>query len=341
MSVALLYDPVCQQHVTGAHVENGERLDAIWREIEAEGLTTRLLLPASRPASRAQVATIHKSAYVERVRDVALSGGGHLDADTVIARGSFDAALAAAGSAISAVDVVISGQARAAFALVRPPGHHARPGRGMGFCLFNSVAIAAQHALDAYGLQRVLIVDFDAHHGNGTQEAFYSSPHVLYISSHVSPFYPGTGYAFETGSGEGEGLTVNVPLPYDAGDDGMRRVYEEIVQPLAKRFEPQLMLVSAGYDIHWADPLTPLAVSARGITQIVATLASLADTLCGGRLALVLEGGYDLQALSIGVAATLRRLLGNMEIADPLGPFAGDEADCSHVIEQVRRIHKL
>jgi acetoin utilization deacetylase AcuC-like enzyme len=341
MSVALLSDPACREHDPTWHPESRDRLDAIDEALTASGLHSRLLHPPVRPATFDQIAAVHAPAYIREVEAIAQRGGGRLDVDTLISPGSFRAALAAAGCAIGAVDVVMQGQADAAFAVVRPPGHHARPWRGMGFCLFNNVAIAARYALDVYHLQRILIVDMDAHHGNGTQETFDASPQVFYFSTHQFPFYPGTGRADETGQGPGKGFTVNVPLPAQTGDDGFGRAYAEILAPLARRYHPQLILVSAGYDIHWADPLTEMGASVSGIAQIMATIQSLALELCAGRLALMLEGGYDRAALKAATTATLQVLLHDERIADPLGPFVGHPADVTDTLAHVKAIHRL
>ena len=226
--------------------------------------------------------------------------------DTVISPGSYDAAMLAAGAATAAVDAVMEG-ARAAFALVRPPGHHARYNSAMGFCLFNNMAVAAQHAVKKYGLERVMIVDWDVHHGNGTQDYFYERDDVLFFSSHRYPFYPGTGAANETGRGKGEGYTVNVPLPAGTGDGRYKEVFDDVVAPLARRYRPQLILVSAGYDAHLADPLGGMAVSVAGFSEMARTVRSLADEIaeCEGRVAAVLEGGYNVEALAASVMATI------------------------------------
>jgi acetoin utilization deacetylase AcuC-like enzyme len=210
-----------------------------------------------------------------------------------------------------------------AFALIRPPGHHATPWQAMGFCLFNNIAIAAKHALANLGIERLLILDFDVHHGNGTQEAFYSDPSVLYFSTHQYPFYPGTGAIEETGSGEGEGTTVNMPLPGWCGDEEYLRTFEQVLAPVARRFQPQLILVSAGYDAHWMDNISSMQVSISGYVQMAGIIKGLAAELCGGRLVFALEGGYNLPALAASIRATLDVLLGNPGGADPLGQPPG------------------
>jgi acetoin utilization deacetylase AcuC-like enzyme len=243
----------------------------------------------------------------------------------VISRDSYTAALCAAGAACRAVDVVLApaGPGAGAFALGRPPGHHACRDLAMGFCLFNNVAVAARHAQREHGVERVLIVDWDVHHGNGTQEIFYADGSVGYFSTHQWPFYPGTGKWTERGVGSGEGSTCNVPLPAGTGDAGYVAAFAGVLVPFARRFAPDLILVSAGYDAHYADPLGQMAVSTRGFAALTGVVAGLATELCGGRLAFVLEGGYDLEALGAGVVATLECLNGTCvsRDAEP-GPLA-------------------
>jgi acetoin utilization deacetylase AcuC-like enzyme len=213
----------------------------------------------------------------------------------------------------------------------------------MGFCLFNNVAIAARYAQQRHGLERVLIIDFDVHQGNGTQEAFYDDPDVLYFSTHQYPFYPGTGDVGETGSGAGRGATVNVPLPAGCGDDQYRQVYREILIPVARRFQPELILLSAGYDAHWADQIAMMEMSIRGFADIVTIINELVDELCGGRLLITLEGGYHLEALAYGVKATLDVLLGNSDVDDPLGQprYSRQARSIDPLLDRVRRVHRL
>jgi acetoin utilization deacetylase AcuC-like enzyme len=294
--VTVVYHDAFLEHATGAHPENAERLRRTvdrFRGPEAE-VATRWATPE--PADPAAIARVHRREYVDSLREFARRGGGYLDPDTVAGERSWEAALLAAGAAIRAVDLALGDPPTRSFALVRPPGHHALADRAMGFCLLNNVAIAAAHAR-ARGCHRVAIVDFDVHHGNGTQDAFYRDPDVLYVSTHQYPFYPGTGAAHERGEGPGEGTTLNLPVP--AGTDG-----EEILDLLQskaaealRRFGPDVLLASAGFDAFENDPLGGLDLTRRDFRRIGRFLATLADEVCGGRLASVLEGGYNLEEL--------------------------------------------
>jgi len=307
------------RHDTGQHVENARRLEAIISHLEQTGLKEQLTLVNPRPATIEELALVHHEEYIADIRGTAERGGGWLDADTVMSADSYEAALYAAGGAIVATEAVMNGEVNSAFALVRPPGHHATSRRAMGFCLFNNVAIAAKYALEEFGLEHILIIDFDVHHGNGTQEAFYDNPQVLYISTHQYPFYPGTGSVEETGIEMAAGTTVNIPLPAGCGDVEYERVFQQIVVQTAERFRPQLILVSAGYDPHWADDLALMQVSVAGFAQMAKIVKGLAAELCEGRLVFTLEGGYNLTALAASVKATFEALLGEIDIEDPLG----------------------
>jgi acetoin utilization deacetylase AcuC-like enzyme len=318
--VGYVYDPVYLRHETGEHPENPQRLEAIMALLARSGLKERLALIEPRPATEKELALVHREAYITRIKEIGQAGGGYLDSETIISPGSFDAALYAAGGVIRAVDAVMAAEANAVFALVRPPGHHATPGQAMGFCIFNNVAIAASYALKKHGLKRVAVIDFDVHHGNGTQEAFVNDPAVLYVSTHQYPHYPGSGGIGETGRGQAAGTKVNIPLPRGCGDAEYQRVFEQIIIPVVKRFHPGLILVSAGYDPHWADGLAEMRVTVKGFAWMVSTIKALADELCEGRLVLGLEGGYNLEALAYSVKATFDVLLGETEIEDRLGP---------------------
>ena len=340
MSTAYVYDPVFLEHDRPGHVERRERLSATMQLLAQKELLGKLVEVQATLVPMEHLLAVHHEDYVKRAKEVAEGGGGNLDSDTYLNSRSYEVALTAAGGMLNLVDAILDGKADNGFALVRPPGHHALPGRGMGFCLFNNVAVGAAYALNHKGLSRVLIADFDLHHGNGTQEAFYSTDQVLYFSTHQYPYYPGTGHWSEIGVGQGEGFSVNVPLPPGVGDEGYERVFDEILYPVAERFRPELILVSAGYDAHWADPLGMMQLSSTGYGHLTETLKQIADEVCNGRLALTLEGGYDLEALSHSIAATLQTLMGG-EIDDPLGPAPHPGIPVDDIVIDVKGVHRL
>ena len=347
--VALLYDPAVLEHrPPEGHPERPARVQAVMDLLEQSGMLDRLTRLPVTPATRAQIELVHTPEYLDFVEQVVAAGGGYLDAeDTVASPGSWNAATAAAGASIGAVDAVMAGGMDASCAVVRPPGHHAPPDRAMGFCILNNAAVAAAHARAKYGLSRVLLVDFDVHHGNGTQDCFYDSPEVLYFSTHQSPAYPFTGAVEEVGSGAGVGYTVNVPLPPDVGEAGFLQAFETILRPLARRYQPELVVVSAGYDAHWRNSRYVQGIrerlTVRGLAALSQSLQEISDTYCPGRLVGILEGGYDLEALAYGVLGTLRVWLGDLEIDDPLGPppASAQEPDITALLERVCRVHSL
>jgi acetoin utilization deacetylase AcuC-like enzyme len=343
MRVGLVYDPIYLEHDTGGHVENSRRLTETMSHLTKTGIKDKLTSLAPRAASVEELAMVHTPEYISYVKAKAAEGGGWLDPDTVISPKSYEAALYAAGGVIVAVEQVMNGAVDSAFALVRPPGHHAVRSRAMGFCIFSNVAIAARFARARFKLERVLIADFDVHHGNGTQEAFYSDPEVLYFSTHEFPFYPGTGRTEEIGTGEGEGTTVNFPMVAGWGDEEYLQAFHEVLVPVARRFRPQLILVSAGFDAHWADQLAMMQVTVTGFAQMTIVLKELAAELCRGNLVFALEGGYNLQALASSIKAVFDVLLGNPETDDPLGePSAGIRpGGFDEHIEAIRKIHHL
>ena len=306
MQTGYVYHDDYLKHDTGLHPENGGRLEAIMDGLKESPYFSRLILIEPVPAKADQIHYIHTSDLIRTVRDFS-SGKMHLDPDTPTCSHSYDIALLAAGGVISAVNAVMDGM-DSVFALVRPPGHHAGPDKSMGFCLFNNIAIATRHA-QKKGLEKVLIVDWDVHHGNGTQKAFYEDSSVLYFSIHQFPHYPGTGSMDETGAGDGSGYNINVPLPSGAGDPDYLYIFNEILVPAARKFKPDIILVSAGQDGHRDDPLAGMNLTSEGFGQMTAIVRSLAKELCGGKLVLALEGGYNYDALSKSVVMIFRALM--------------------------------
>jgi acetoin utilization deacetylase AcuC-like enzyme len=313
----LLHHPASLGHDTGAHPERAARMVAVGQALDAVdwlGADVRL----APEATREQLEAVHDPTHLRRVEATSARGGGMLDPDTVVSAGSWQAALRAAGGSVALVDALLAGEAEVGAALHRPPGHHATADRAMGFCLVNSVAVAARHALDAHGLERVLVVDWDVHHGNGTNDVFHREPRVLFASVHASPLYPGTGPAGDAGSGPGEGFTVNVPVPDGSGDATWCSVVEHALVPLGLAYEPGLVLVSAGFDAHADDPLAGCTVSDAGFAAMAGSVRRLAEAL-GVPLGLVLEGGYDLRALARSLVASLGVLTADAAPAAPAG----------------------
>jgi acetoin utilization deacetylase AcuC-like enzyme len=294
------------EHETGAHPERAERIVAITTELGTHDWAGYELVP-SPPASDQALTAVHAEVHVERIRRLADAGGGSIDADTVMSARSFVAAQHAAGGAIELVDRVLGGTAPTGFSVHRPPGHHATATRAMGFCLFNSVAVAARWALDHHGLERVMIVDFDVHHGNGTNDIFSADPRVLFVSVHESPLYPGSGPATDVGTGAGEGFNVNLPVASGSGDETYVGMIEAIAVPLAGVFRPQLLLVSAGFDAHRDDPLATCTVTEGGFAAMVGLLRDAGAAL-GVPVAAALEGGYGLDGLARSLRVSMEAL---------------------------------
>ncbi len=337
--LAIVRDPLYLEHSNGPdHPERPERLLAIDRMLESFPLRGRLEELPARDAGPEEIGWIHERAYVDRLARTAGRERTWLDPDTAAGPRSYAAALRAAGGVLEAVRAVLEGRVRAAFAFVRPPGHHAEADRAMGFCLFNNVAIGAAWALRAGGLKRVLVVDWDVHHGNGTMHAFYSSPSVLVFSIHQYPYYPGTGLAREIGSGAGEGYTVNAPLPGGQTDEDYLYVLHTILAPIARRYSPELILVSAGFDAHRRDPLAGMRLSAEGFGRMAALVRRLAEESGGGRVVLALEGGYDLEALPESASRVLEAFLeaGGPEGPPPGAPDAATRAVARELADRLR-----
>jgi acetoin utilization deacetylase AcuC-like enzyme len=312
-------DPASERHVNHlAGVEAPERFAAALAGVEkAERSGVVVEWRPCRPAEDAALATVHDPVYLEHLREMSASGGGYLCLDTAVGSGSWEAASLASGAACSAVESALSGET--AFAIVRPPGHHAGRDYGMGFCLTNHVAVAARCALSR-GLERIAVLDWDVHHGNGTQDIFYDEDRILYLSSHQSPFYPGTGKAGEVGEGQGRGFTANVPLPAGSGEDVYAAAFAGVFVPLLREFGPEVILVSAGFDAHAADLLGGMALGSDSFGRFAALILGLSHEIGAAPPAFVLEGGYNLDALTESVAATMR----GVHDEPPDWEFAGD-----------------
>jgi acetoin utilization deacetylase AcuC-like enzyme len=308
----LLYGDIYLEHRTPAGFpERPQRLSAIMDRLRETGLLSQLVALSPRDAPVEALMEVHDAGYLTEVKDACARGGGFFlgDSDVPISPRSYDAAVAAAGGVLAAVDAVMDGTVRNAFCAVRPPGHHAMRDRAMGFCLINNVAVAARHIQKRHELSKVLIVDWDVHHGNGTQAAFYRDPTVLYFSVHRWPHYPGSGAATETGTGAGEGFTINVPLPAGASDADYAEAFQKKLTPAALAFRPDFVLISAGFDAHIDDPLGGMRLTAQGFADLTQIVKAVAEECCRGRLVSVLEGGYGLRALADSVEAHLRALI--------------------------------
>jgi len=356
MTTALIYDPIFLEHLTPAdHPEQPERLRRAIEVLEALNWMERegLVHLPPRAASEDELALIHGPAYIEHVKH-AVERAARLEieserksrffaTDTYVSAKSYEAAIRAAGAPLTAIDAVLKGEIDNAYCLVRPPGHHALKDSAMGFCLFNNVAIAARYAIEKHGLERVMIVDYDVHHGNGTQDAFYDDPRVLYFSTHQAPFYPGTGLSDELGEGPGLGTTINVPLPATTDFGPYDAVFRQVLAPAADRFNPQLILVSAGFDAHWSDPIGDMYLSTAAFFQLNRVIIKLAELLCNGRLVMVQEGGYNIEAMAGCVATSINQLLGDDAAVDSLGKAPDNEftLNLDVLIGELRRIHNL
>lgn len=310
-ATGLVYHPTYLQHITGpGHPERPERLTAIIDDLDRSGLLQKLTRIQPRAADLNWVEAVHTPDYVNAVKKACAQGVQWMDSpDTPICSSSYDVALLAVGGVLAAIDAVMAGTVSNAFCAVRPPGHHATANKAMGFCLFNNVAIGARYVQKRWHAHKVLIVDWDVHHGNGTQQAFYSDPSVLYFSVHRFPFYPGTGAAGERGAGDGLGYIINVPLPAASGDEAFITSFRQRLVPAADDFRPNFILISAGFDAHRDDPLGGMRMSEDGYAALTRIVMEIAGQHCNGRLVSVLEGGYNLQALARCVRAHLLQLL--------------------------------
>jgi acetoin utilization deacetylase AcuC-like enzyme len=313
----LVYHPLYLEHLTGAHPESPERLVSIVRGLEETGLLDAVVRVEPRHASDEDILRVHSAEHLARVRTAAARGVNMLDADTVLSEKSCEAATLAAGGLLEALDWIMEGKIDNALCLVRPPGHHATPDRAMGFCLFNNAAVAAAYLKDVHGVEKVLIVDWDLHHGNGTQDIFYSDPSVFYFSVHQSPHYPGTGSVTERGAGKGLGFTLNVPVPGGTGEEEYLEIFREALRDAAYAFSPDFVILSAGFDSHRDDPLGDLNMTEEGFASLTRFVLDIASDCSGGRLLSTLEGGYNLSALSGSVRAHLKELLSAIDGISP------------------------
>jgi acetoin utilization deacetylase AcuC-like enzyme len=319
--------PRYAEHDLPGHPESAERIRAVWRGMDESGLTSRLKSLDVHALDADVALSVHTPEYLELLRRVsATSTTIHLDPDTYAGPDAMTIALLSAGGAVGAVDSVLNDGATNGLAAIRPPGHHAMPDRGMGFCLLGNVAIAARHAQSRYGIERILIVDYDVHHGNGTEAMFYDDPSILYVSTHQYPFYPGTGAAIDIGTGDANYATV----------------FEHIIWPAAERFDPQLVLVSVGFDAYWADPLAAMRLTLNGYSQLAGEVIRMAQRFCEGRVVFALEGGYHADALHYGVSNVARLLLGDPPI-DPPGtrPSPRPEPDIDTLLGRLQQLHGL
>jgi acetoin utilization deacetylase AcuC-like enzyme len=310
--MTLLYsDPLFLKHDTGRHPETAQRLRSISARLDKAGLVKKCTAGTYQPLTEAAVARLHAAKQVQSVKQLAAHGGGRIDPDTVVSPDSFTVALAAAGACVAAVDAVLKGTDHTALCLVRPPGHHATPTRSMGFCLFNNIALAAHHARKAHSLSRILIVDFDVHHGNGTQDIFYEDGEVMFFSIHRygMGFYPGTGAADETGRGKGAGHTLNAPIRFGTSRKDYHAAFDKALEKAANTIKPELVLLSAGFDAHGKDPIGSLGLETEDFTTLTRKVLAVAKTHAKGRLVSCLEGGYNLDALAESVQAHLEELL--------------------------------
>ncbi|GCE24905.1 histone deacetylase [Dictyobacter alpinus] len=363
MTTALVYDPIFLEHlVPQGHPERPQRMEMSIGYLKALNWLERpgLVQLAPRAASIDELTTVHEREYIREVEELsqqaaeadASTGTANslqLGTDTFVSAKTYEAALKAAGAPLTALDAIMKGEINNAYCLVRPPGHHAVAEAGFGFCIFNNVAVAARYALDHYGLERVMIVDYDVHHGNGTQETFYADPRVLYFSAHQFPFFPGTGETEELGEGAAHGTNINIALPAGSGYEIYEPIFRQVLAPAADRFNPQLILVSAGFDAHWKEAeghtgVQPgMRLSTAGFAKLNEIIIKLADTLCEGRLIMVQEGGYDLDVVASGVATSINQLLGGVEAVDNYGqaPDIDYQLNTDVVISELRRIHQL
>jgi acetoin utilization deacetylase AcuC-like enzyme len=337
----ILKDKRYMDHDMGPyHPESPQRLEVIYdmlEEPDMEGLFTEI---QPRRAKKEEIEFIHSKEYIDLIASTDGEESVYLDGDTRTSPGSYKAALLAAGGFCEAVSMVNSGRLKNAFGLIRPPGHHAERSRAMGFCIFNNIAIGARYAQEHLGLQRILIIDWDLHHGNGTQHSFEDDPSILYFSTHQYPFYPGTGSYYETGTGKGEGFTINVPLSTGYGEGEFIAIFERLLKPVALEFKPDIILVSAGFDIHESDPLGGMRVRSEGFAGMMASLMGISDLCCNGKIAVALEGGYNIKGQRDSVKEVLKELVGIRKTNISDLTKRADQPKVDHALKPVIAIHK-
>lgn len=342
MKTGIVKDWRYMEHDMGAfHVENPKRIEAIYRMVEKD-ISFPYTEIEPRPAKEKEIRMVHASSYVNAIKETSGKGRMQLDPDTATSARSYEVALLAAGGLLKAIDLVMDGKIQNGFAIVRPPGHHAEASRAMGFCLFNNIAVGAEYLVQNHGIKRILVIDWDLHHGNGTQHSFYSRSDILYFSTHQFPHYPGTGSWDEIGQDKGKGFTVNVPLSGGKTDEDYLYIFRKILSPIASDFKPEFILVSAGFDIYKADPLGGMLISADGFGAFTSELMSIAHKFSKDRILFTLEGGYDLQGLSEGVKQVLLYLGGEgkkPQIGEDISPIT--ERELAPVFDIQKQFWKL
>jgi len=338
---AIFKDPLFLEHDPGyGHPESANRLRVIYEQLDIPEIAEKFIFPPFEPAPTSIINLNHTPTHVARVAATAGEPYDSLDPDTHTSAKSYAAACLAVGALVAGCRMIMTEEIDNCFALVRPPGHHAEMDHSKGFCLFNNIAIAARYCMAEYALERIFIMDWDLHHGNGTQHAFYDTSKVLYFSTHQYPYYPGSGSLYETGTGEGEGYTVNVPLRGGQGDQAYAAIFDELVVPIVRQYKPQIILVSAGYDIYLGDPLGLMGVTPTGFAHMTRVLVSLAEELCQGRILFTLEGGYNLQGMRDGTLATLMEMAGISKGDNGKLNSGNMEMNVLKTIEEVRVVAK-
>ena len=335
--VGIVLDKLYVDHDNGpGHPETFERILAIVDMLQFTKMMDEVVRIEPKDATREDITRVHTEEHFDKIASTKGKPKVFLDADTSTCSVTFDAALRAAGGTISAIDSVLDGEVDRAFPIVRPPGHHAEADRPMGFCFFNNIAVGASYLTDVKGLERVMVIDWDVHHGNGTQNIFYDSNKVLFFSTHQFPFYPGTGSSEEIGTGEGAGYTVNVPMQPGMGDNEFIRIFEELLKPVIDQYKPQFILVSAGFDIFFEDPLGGMKVSPEGFAKLTRLLTDEADKICDGNIIFLLEGGYNLDGLWISTKEMLEEMLDKKQTSYDIG---NSETKVDELIEKTKKVY--